>query len=179
MPSPLFPRRTPVGLALAIAGVVCACGARGPLDIIVVEEGARDASVDGRDVEASSDAQDARVDGESDALADVIDAMPDVSMGFDGGPLLNCGSCLVQNCSNQLITCVTSTGCTMALQCVTGMCLQGGTPNFQCIQGCTGGNATTQQQLLGVLGCVIGNCGMQCTGALAGLGGGGGGGAGG
>jgi hypothetical protein len=85
----------------------------------------------------------------------------------------------VQNCSTQLLTCITSSGCTTALQCVASMCLTGGTPNLQCLGSCTNGDQTTETQLLSVIGCLIGTCGSQCTGALSGLGGLGGGGGGG
>ena len=177
MASPFLLRRFLVGTSLAAATVVSACGSRGPLDIIVVEQSASDASTDVRAesaVEASSEAS----DGPTDAIADVVDAAPDTAMPPDGGALLNCGTCLVQTCGTQLLTCVTSTTCTAALQCVVTTCLTGGTPDITCLGGCTNGDATTQQQLLSVLGCILGNC-PSCTSALAGLGGGLGGGGGG
>jgi hypothetical protein len=175
MASPLAPRRFLVGISLAAAAVVAACGARGPLDIIVVEEAPVDASVDVHAEaapEASSEA--------SDGSPDVVDAAPDTSMtmGFDGGPLFNCGTCLVQTCGTQLLTCITSSGCTTALQCVATTCLTGGMPSISCLTGCTNGDETTEQQLLSVIGCVLGNC-PTCTSALTGLGGGIGGGGGG
>jgi hypothetical protein len=174
MASPFLLRRFLVGTSLAAAALVSACGARGPLDIIVVEE-LPDASVDAHaEAEASSEAG----DGPTDAPGDVLDAAPDTSMGFDGGPLFNCGTCLVQTCGTQLLTCVTASACTTALQCVATTCLTSGTPDISCLTGCTGGDATTQQQLLSVIGCIIGNC-PTCTSALAGLGGGLGGGGGG
>jgi hypothetical protein len=172
-----FARRALLGSTLAAATIVCACGARGPLDIIVVEQLPADASVDvaTRDIEASVEATaDVQADGLADGPASAMDAAPE-AMGFDGGILVNCGSCLVQSCGNDVLTCVTSQGCITALQCVATGCLTGGTPNFGCIQGCTNGNSTTEQQLLTLVGCVIGNCGMSCAGALGGLGGTGGG----
>ncbi len=176
MASPFLLRRFLVGTSLGAAALVSACGARGPLDIIVVEEVA-DASVDAH-AEASKDASKEASDGPTDAPGDVQDATPDTSMPFDGGPLFNCGTCLVQTCGTQLLTCITSPACTTALQCVTTTCLTSGTPDISCLTGCTGGDATTQMQLLSVIGCIIGNC-PTCTSALAGLGGGLGGGGGG
>lgn len=173
-------RRAPVAIALTTATLVCACGARGPLDIIVVEEAPLDASTDAtRGVEAGAEAS---VDGSADAAdaadaaPDAQDAAPDSMTGFDGGAIFNCGSCVVQTCGTQVLSCVTSSTCTTALQCVVTTCLTGGTPNFGCIGTCTNGDSTTQSQVLGLVGCIIGNCGMSCTGALGGLGGLGGGG---
>ncbi len=169
-------RRALVATSLAAAALVCACGARGPLDVTIVEE-VPDA---GADVAAKLDANADRVDALVEAAPDVLEAAaPEASMGFDGGPLLNCGSCLINSCGTQLFTCLTSPGCGTALQCVVTNCVTGGTPNIGCLGNCTGGSATTQQQLLAVFGCVIGNCGSQCTSVLGGFGGGGGGGGGG
>lgn len=177
-PHPLPLARLVAGASLATAALVCACGSRGPLDITVVEETpATDASIDVR-AEASVDAGEGG-DSPADAPLDVLEASPDTSMPFDGGPLVNCGSCLVQSCGTQLLTCITSSGCLTALQCVASMCLTGGTPNIACLAGCTNGDQTTETDLLSVLGCVIGTCGSQCTSVLSGLGGLGGGGSGG
>ncbi len=175
-------RRFVVGTSLAGVALVCACGSRGPLDVTIVEEGpapdaATDASIDAR-AEASHDASDGGGDVSTDARVDALEAAADTSMPFDGGPLVNCGICLAQSCGSQLLTCITSSGCTTALQCVASMCLTGGTPNLQCFAGCTNGDQTTEMQLLALLGCVIGSC-PGCTSALSGLGGLGGGGGGG
>jgi hypothetical protein len=167
-------RRALVGALLAGAALVCACGARGPLDITIIEVVASDAAVTG-DVQIDTSSQDAFPDVR-EAMPDVQEAAADTSMGMDGGPLVNCGTCVAQNCGNQLLTCVTAPGCTAALQCVATMCVTGGVPDLSCVTGCTMGNNTTESQLLSVFGCVIGTCGTQCTGLLGGLGGGGGGG---
>ncbi len=176
MASPFLLRRFLVGTSLAAAALVSACGARGPLDIIVIEE-VPDASLDAH-AEASHDASHEGSDGPTDAPGDVRDATPDTAMPFDGGALFNCSTCLVQTCGTQLLTCVTATACTTALQCVATTCLTSGTPDISCLTGCTGGDSTTEMQLLSVIGCIIGNC-PTCTSALAGLGGGLGGGGGG
>jgi hypothetical protein len=168
-------RRALFSAALAAPVLVVACGSRGPLDIEVIREYP--------DASASLDAI-ADVPGETsdvaahDVLADVIDAAPDVMVGPDGGPLVNCGSCIAQSCGQQVITCITSTTCRTALQCVVQMCLTGGMPSLTCLGGCTGSDPTTQMDVLAVIGCIVGTCGSQCTGALGGLGGGGGGGGG-
>jgi hypothetical protein len=168
-------RRALFSAALAAPVLVVACGARGPLDIEVIKE-FPEGSVP---LDAVADVPGETSDvAANDVLADVIDAAPE-AMGPDGGPLVNCGSCIAQNCGQQLITCLTSTGCRTALQCVVQMCLTGGMPSLQCLGGCTGSDPMTQQQVLTVLGCIVGTCGSQCAGALGGLGGGGGGGGGG
>ena len=180
LPHPRRPLvRLLVGASLIGAALVCACGSRGPLDVTIVEEApATDASVDAR-AEAGHDASDGGGDAVStDALVDALEAAADTSMPFDAGILPDCAICLAQSCGSQLLTCITSSGCTTALQCVASMCLTGGTPNLQCFAGCTNGDQTTEMQLLGLLGCVIGSC-PGCTSALSGLGGLGGGGGGG
>jgi hypothetical protein len=165
-----------VGSSLAAAALVCACGSRGPLDVTIIEETpATDASVDAH-ADAATDASDAG--DASDALLDVLEAAADTSMPPDGGPLINCATCLEQTCGTQLLTCITSSGCTTALQCVATTCLTGGTPNLQCFLGCANGDQTTETQLESVLGCIIGNCDV-CIGVLSSLGGLGGGGGGG
>lgn len=168
-------RRALVGTLLAGAALVCACGARGPLDITIIEVNASDAAV-ATDVQTDTISPDALADAARDATPDVLEAAADTAMGMDGGPLVNCGTCVAQNCGNQLLMCITAPGCTAALQCVATTCLTGGVPNFSCVTGCTMGNTTTESQLLSVFGCVIGTCGTDCTGLLGGLGGGGGGG---
>ncbi len=170
----LASRRALFSAALAAPVLVVACGSRGPLDVIEIVQGSPDASVTvDAHLDAPSETNDVAV---HDALPDVIDAAPEAMGGFDGGPIVNCGSCLVQSCGQQLLTCLTATACTTALQCVVQMCLTGGTPSLQCLGGCTGSDPTTQQDVLSVIGCVIGTCGSQCAGALGGLGGLGGGG---
>jgi len=168
-------RRALVGTLLAGAALACACGARGPLDITVIEVAASDAAVTA-DVQTDTSSPDALPDAAREAMPDVLEAAADTAMGMDGGPLVNCGTCVAQSCGNQLLTCITAPGCTAALQCVATTCVTGGVPNLSCVTGCTMGNTTTESQLLSVFGCVIGTCGTQCTGLLGGLGGGGGGG---
>ncbi|HEX8796585.1 MAG TPA: hypothetical protein VF765_36795 [Polyangiaceae bacterium] len=166
-------RRALVSAAFVMPVLVVACGSRGPLDIEVI----REVPDSGASADVVLDVPAETTDVAShDALADVVDAEPE-AMGPDAGPIPACVQCLTQSCGQQLITCVTSTGCRTALQCVVQMCLTGGTPDIQCLGNCTGSDPATQQQVLTVIGCIIG-C-PQCTGALGGLGGGGGGGGGG
>jgi hypothetical protein len=171
MASPFRLRRFLLGTSLAAAALVSACGARGPLDIIVIEE-TPDASLDAR-VEASVEAS-----GEAGDASPDVDAFEAASMPVEAGPIPECIMCLTQTCGTTLLTCVTSSGCIAALQCAATTCLTGGTPDLGCIEGCTNGDATTQQQLLSVIACVIGNC-PTCTSVLTSLGGGIGGGGGG
>lgn len=156
--------------ATVIAVLAVACGARGPLDIIVVEE-APDADVDAAVDVSVVDAADA---------SDAHDAAEEEGGGgFDGGPIVNCGSCVVQSCGTQLLTCIESTTCRTALQCVVTTCLSGGTPDITCIGTCAGSDPTTLADLIGAFTCIIETCGAQCTSVLGGLTGGGGAGAGG
>ena len=58
---------------------------------------------------------------------------------FDGGPVVDCVSCVGQSCGSQLLTCVISTTCRTALQCVVTTCLSGGAPDLTCVETCTNG----------------------------------------
>jgi hypothetical protein len=170
----LASRRALFSAALATPVLVVACGSRGPLDIEVIRE-YPDASAP---VDAIADVPGETSDVAHDVLADVIDAAPE-AMGPDANPVTACVQCLTQTCGQQLLTCITSTGCRTALQCVVQTCLGGGgMPSLQCLGGCTGSDPTTQSQVLMTISCVLSNC-SACTGALGGLGGGGGGGGGG
>ncbi|HEY6461845.1 MAG TPA: hypothetical protein VIY73_16885 [Polyangiaceae bacterium] len=162
--------------AALVAGLLVACGARGPLDITVIEQGPADADVDAPGVDAGIDASET---GTGDGSLDAADAPDEGAPGFDGGPIVNCGSCVIQNCGSQLLTCIQSTTCRTALQCVVTTCLSGGTPDPTCVLGCANGDATALGDLVGAFECVIGTCGAQCTSVLGGLGGLGGGGGGG
>lgn len=171
-------RATPA--ALLAAAALAACGSRGPLDVVIVEEGPLEGGADVSVVEAAAGGGDA-----SDA-ANTVEAGNDGGgplNGFDGGPLFNCGSCIVQSCGQQFLTCITNTQCATALQCVFTTCLaslgSGGIPDPSCFATCANGDPTVTGQLSGAILCVVSSCGSQCAGAigsLGGLGGGGGGG---
>ncbi len=172
MPNPFSLRRASFAVAISVAFVTAACGARGPLDIVVVEEQPPGADA-GADVSSSVDA--------------AIDATPDVPQvglpGFDAGGLASCGTCLVQNCGSQIGSCIANPSCESTIQCVATMCLAGGggTANLLgCVTTqCAGeGGLESLTSILGLFQCVTGNC-PSCTSALGGLLGGGGGGGGG
>jgi hypothetical protein len=155
--------------ALVVGFVFVACGARGPLDVTVIEivegpEGGADVALD-----AATDAMDAG-DAPTDAVAE--------TQGFDGGPLVNCGTCVYQSCGTQLISCLTSTSCRTTLQCVVTTCISGGVPDITCVTTCADGDATALGEVLGAFACIVQTCGTQCTSLLGGLTGAGGGGAG-
>jgi hypothetical protein len=163
------PRRTACAALLGAPLLVVACGARGPLEIVVVQElPGLDA---GADVSSS-------VDGQPDASEDATEGAPQPTPeaggppGFDAGGLLACGGCLAQNCSMQIQACITSQTCVATLQCVFTMCLSGGTPDPTCILSKCGGPQVLMGPLVGVFTCIASNC-SGCLGALGGLGGGG------
>ena len=120
MSLPLLSRRGPSVAAACstLLVLVAACGARGPLDITVIEE----SSDAGADVlEASVEAGDA---------SDASDAAPDQGMGFglpDSGPIA-CVACVGEMCGMDLEMCLTDSGCLSALECIVSMCVTGGTP---------------------------------------------------
>ena len=161
--------RRGVPAALFTGLVLVACGARGPLDITVIQE-VPDAARAARRWTHRSTWWTRR---------DATDASEEEAAGRDAGALVNCGTCVAQSCGQQLLTCITSTACRTALQCVVTTCLTGGTPDFTCINSCTMGDNTALAQLVGAFTCIIQTCGTQCTSILGGLTGGGGGGGGG
>jgi hypothetical protein len=164
-----------VGGSLGFFALVSGCGARGPLDVIIVEETPADASMDAKVLDGSTDG-----DGVADAFPDALESGPEAGDGgSDGNPLFSCGQCLLESCGNQVITCITASACTTALQCAVTTCLASGTPDLSCIGNCANGDSMTETQLLSVIGCVVGTCGTDCVGLLGGLGGLGGGGGGG
>lgn len=160
--------RRGVPAALFTGLVLVACGARGPLDVTVIEEVPTPEG--GATLDAPVDVVDA---------TDATDASEEEAAGRDAGALVNCGTCVAQSCGQELLTCITSTACRTALQCVVTMCLTGGTPDFTCINSCTNGDNTALAQLVGAFTCIIQTCGTQCTSVLGGLTGGGGAGGGG
>jgi hypothetical protein len=157
----IWRRALPAAFVPAFLWVV-ACGARGPLDITVIEETAGDAALV---PDVAPEAGDA---GESS------DAPPDRGGGFqlpDSG-IIACGACVVQSCGPDLVTCLTSTDCRAALQCIATTCLSGGTPDPTCIAGCSTDPAALGEAITG-LTCIVTSCGSQCTSVLSGLTGGG------
>jgi hypothetical protein len=163
-------RRALAAAAAMVTASVCviACGARGPLDITVIEETPGDASVDVVTADVAAEASEA---------SDVADARPDRGTGIPGLPdsgIVACGACVVESCGQDLITCITSTDCRAALQCIATTCLASGTPDPSCIAGCSTDPAALGQAITG-LTCIITSCGSECTSVIAGLTGGGGG----
>jgi hypothetical protein len=173
MPNSFSLRRTACAAILVVPCLVAACGARGPLDIVVVE-GQLDAAVD---VTPGLDAQAVDAPGEAAAEAGDHETGP---AGFDAGPLVNCGACLAQQCGTQIFACLTASACQTTLQCAVTMCISGGAPDIACVLKCANGDAQAIGQLTGLFGCITSNCSecLGALGALGGLGGGGGGGGG-
>src|SRR5688572_4587283 len=89
-----------VAFGLTCTVLASACGSRGPLDD-----------------EAFPDAATADV-----AAADVVVSVPDaapVDAGREAAPSpIDCGICLIGQCSQDILGCVTSPGCREAFQCV-------------------------------------------------------------
>jgi hypothetical protein len=165
MPNSVSPRRAACAALLAAPLLIVACGARGPLDIVVVQE-LPEADA-GADVSSS-------VDGQPGGPEASPGPTPEAGgrPGFDAGGLLACTGCLAQNCGKQLQACITSQSCVTTLQCVFTMCFSGGVPDINCaLSNCGGPQALPA--LAGIFTCVSTQC-PGCLGALGGLGGGGG-----
>ncbi len=144
--------------ALALAGQ--GCGARGPLD-------------------------DTPYDAGSDVSVALVDAAPDVAeeAGADADAtapgLLECGQCLLGECSGATLACVQSEGCRATVQCIATTCVSSGSPDLPCVLRCAASNDGVAPAL-GLFQCVTDTCGADCTSVLGSLlgavGGGGGGG---
>lgn len=160
------------GLALALVGCVAlaapACGSRGPLDDGVIVVAAADAAPEA-DLSDAGPAEDAAPE------AAAVDA------GREAG-ILDCGICLVQQCQQPIVSCIGSTDCRAAFQCVIQTCLSGGGGlDPTCLLGCASKSSQGALQVLQIFTCVTQQCGPDCgalLGGLGGLGGGGGGGGG-
>jgi hypothetical protein len=151
-------RRTARAAVVASPALLAACGARGPLEVTSVRE------PEGGAAPAGDDAQASPVDA---------GAVPEAQAeggGFDGGPLLSCGTCLAQHCGMQLYACLASATCRTTLECAATKCLSGGAPNLGCVLTCSNGDPASLTPLVGLFGCVTGNCGSQCVSLLGSLG---------
>lgn len=166
-----------VAASASVAALLAAapsCGSRGPLDDGPVADTSADASAD---VTSGGASVDASAPPASDASASV-DARA-VDAGKDGGTIIDCAECLVDQCQNTILQCVQSAACRQTFQCVFTECLSGGAPNANCLLDCAAGDPAGALQVLQVFQCVTGTCGEDCStllgAVLGGLGGGGGG----
>ncbi len=166
-------------LSAALAG----CGARGPLDLEVIEvtpEGGVDASLPAdTGVDSTVDSSDASMDSEPDVIADVAEATADAPQPNP----IDCGMCVAQQCGMDFLTCFQDPTCRMVLQCVFMQCFGGaGGVDPQCVLTCSNGNFMELAQILKIVACIGTSCGPVCMGLFGdggiGLGGGGGGGGG-
>jgi predicted small lipoprotein YifL len=159
-------RHTLVVAAAALALVaIAACGSRGPLDVdgpLVVATEAGEASV-GQEGGPSPG------DGAADQVSPPKDA------GKEGGSIIDCPVCLLQDCGQKIFACIQTPACAGTLQCVLQTCLTGGSLNPVCAFNCAQGDPAGALQVLQVFQCVTQTCGDDC-GALLGLLTGGGGG---
>lgn len=140
--------------------LAAACGSRGPLDS-----------------DGVVDVADASVDASPTTTSTVPEAGPDARPGPDLPPIVDCGICLVGECSQPILSCIANASCQRAFQCVITEC--GGNFSGSCVLQCAAKEQQGALQLLGILQCVTGKCGDDCTDVLGGLGGLGGSGSGG
>lgn len=146
--------------ALGVGAILAAapsCGSRGPLD--------DEASSAGADASADVNGGGASVDGSS--TTPVTDASkPDASpadAGKEGGTIIDCAQCLVQECQSSIVACVQSASCRQTFQCVITDCLSGGSPNPACLLQCASGDPKGALQVFQVFQCVTGTCGPDCS----------------
>lgn len=158
-------RAVHVAVVGSVVGIVVACGGRGPLDDAVVVQSA-DASVS---------------DAPEDVAPPVVDASPEaapietpVDAGQEGG-IIQCGSCVIQQCGQTLLACVQDTSCRDIFQCVITTCAGSGGLDPKCLFGCASGDLGGLAQVFEVYQCLTATCGGACgdvlSGGLGGLGG--------
>lgn len=154
-------RRSQGLFALGFVSIAAAaCGSRGPLDGVDSPTG------------TTPDAQ-----APVPTTTTIPDAAPPKPTGPDLPPIVDCGICLIGECGEPILSCVTDPSCQAAFQCVLSECTGG--IDSGCILKCAQSSPKGAIQLLGILQCVTGKCGEDCTDILSGLGGLGGGGGGG
>jgi hypothetical protein len=153
----------------SVSALAVACGSRGPLDI-------GDESQIGGNPAIATDASGfvdvgANDDGSNPTPVD-SGRNPrgnDAGNTFDSGiPAVNCAACVFQSCGQDVIGCVTSTGCRTTLQCVATTCLTGGTPSPTCLFTCGQSDPQSVPQVLTLVECVLSSCGQDCTSVLTG-----------
>jgi hypothetical protein len=162
-----------------LAALAVACGSRGPLDVDVIEV---PGNGNGNDAGGTPTTQ-ADAGGGDDTQADAsapTDAASAVDAPHEAG-LINCGTCVAQNCGSKIVTCLTDPTCSKELQCIATTCLAGadggggggggGLGNLGCFTNCAGGNVASLAGLLGIVQCITTSCGADCGGVLGGLGG--------
>jgi hypothetical protein len=168
-------------LAMTVTLALGGCGARGPLD-------ADDLATN---VTANPDAADPQGSGVGSGGGP--DAGPGGGPGGNpgrpggpgaggpGGPdgggiggIIACGTCVAKSCQAPILSCLQSTACRTAFQCVASKCLTSGTPNPACLLGCASGDPSGALGVISILTCLTTSC-PDCTSVLTGgLGGGGG-----
>ncbi len=146
---------------------MAACGSRGPLDDFPTTT-----SLDaGTDALVSVDSG----SGE-DSAPPSVDAAVDAGSG-----LVQCGTCVAQQCGTDVAACLGDSACRDVIQCVTTTCLGlggtggggggGGGIDPTCLLGCSSGGGAGVGEALGVFQCLTSDCGTACGGLLGGLGG--------
>ncbi len=102
----------------------------------------------------------------------------------DSGPIGVCATCVANNCSSSVNSCVNDSNCLKGLACSVTKCLAGGGADggggggggiggfdFACLTGCFGGDIAGLLNAVSAFTCVTGSCGTPCGGLLGGLGG--------
>jgi hypothetical protein len=92
--------------------------------------------------------------------------------------LATCGTCLAQQCGQQILKCLQSPTCRATFQCAAQKCVAGGNPHPQCLLQCSPDPAGLLP-IVGIVTCATNKCGDDCATVLGGIGGGLGGGGGG
>src|SRR5690606_8726684 len=84
-----------------------------------------------------------------------------------------CGICILSTCAPAITSCLEAASCRAVFECVTTTCLGiGGSPDAEagsgpdldpvCLLGCAARDPAGALQVLGVLGCLTGDCGPAC-----------------
>lgn len=141
------PMLRPTLFFVFLAGILVACGSRGPIDDFD-GPGGLDASAGNEDAGTHADA----------TATDAADAHTPPS-------ILDCGLCVTQKCGSKVARCVQDKACSKALTCVAQNCVLKGF-DIACLTQCTGGDPQTALKAFEIAQCVTGVCGDSCTAGL-------------
>jgi hypothetical protein len=127
------------------AGLLFACGSRGPLDdepqALAEDGGAPDAP---RSLDAATDAP---------AEAGTVPR--------EAGPAA-CAECVLTTCTPRILTCLQSSPCAAIFQCILTTCLRSGGVESSCVLGCAARDPVGALQVLGIVQCLSGDCRSAC-----------------
>jgi hypothetical protein len=103
----------------------------------------------------------------------VVPTPPATTAPIDGGSDANesgtvvaCATCVVQQCGNNVATCVRDAACRATMQCAGIQCIAKNNLAPACLVACADGGVASALPLLEAIQCVTGACGAGCNSLL-------------